>query len=157
MDLIARNLYTKYVSLEITMIQFDNQYFSRGYCCCVYFQILVVVLSQILLHGIIQNFTFNILILKEGCDIIFASIVCKGVLLSHLFQNFVENSNFCDLLNEIASKFVCKIIIFGNSSYAFQVHFRCIHFRQSYFSVFFENARDNRISVSITWNLKKNI
>ena len=58
------------------MMQFGHVQLSKGSCYSVFSQILVVVLSRILLHGIEQNFACNILTLKDDIDVNFASIAC---------------------------------------------------------------------------------
>ena len=51
------------------MKQFGYILFSRRRCYFIFSKILVIVLSRNLMDGIIQNFTYNILILKDDIDI----------------------------------------------------------------------------------------
>ena len=54
------------------MVQFDCIWLSKGHCYSVYPKNFVLVLSGILLHGIVQNFAFNMLTLKDDINIFFA-------------------------------------------------------------------------------------
>ena len=47
-----------------------------------------VVLSRILLHGIIQNFAYNLLTLRDNIERIFDGVALQGLLQSQIFQNF---------------------------------------------------------------------
>ena len=51
-------------------------------------QIPVIVLSQILLHGIVRNFACNILTLKDNTDINFAGIARWGRCSHNFSRNF---------------------------------------------------------------------
>ena len=53
-------------------MQFRYIKLNRGRCYSVLPEVLVMVLSRILFHGIVQNFACNILILKAKIDMIFA-------------------------------------------------------------------------------------
>ena len=79
-----KNLYTKYIQLEIIMMQFGCIQLNRGRCYSVFFKILVIVLSRILLHGTVRNFACNVLILQNDINVIFASIACQGALLPQI-------------------------------------------------------------------------
>ena len=68
---VNKNLYTKYISLEITMIQFGLIQLSTRRCYFVFTEIVVVVPSRIVLHGIVQHFACNIRILRDNIDIMF--------------------------------------------------------------------------------------
>ena len=52
------------------MLQFLCTYLSRGRCNSVFYKILLVVISQLLLHGIAQNFRWNIYTARDDIDII---------------------------------------------------------------------------------------
>ena len=56
------------------MIQFWYLYLTKGSCCSVFPKIFLIALPQILLIGIVQNFAYNVLTLKDNTDIIFAVI-----------------------------------------------------------------------------------
>ena len=74
---LHKNLYTKYVSLKITMVQFGCIYLSRR-LNSVFLKILVLILSRILLYEIVQNFACDLLALKDNIDIFFANRDCQG-------------------------------------------------------------------------------
>ena len=62
--------------LERTMLQFLYIYLTRGRCNSVFYKILLTVIFQLLLHGITQNFRWNIPTARDDIDII-------SVILSH--------------------------------------------------------------------------
>ena len=51
-------------------------------------QILVIPVPWILLHGNVQNFTWNILTLKDDININFASLACEGDTVVTIFSDF---------------------------------------------------------------------
>ena len=55
---------------EITMVKLMYVQLNRGRCYFVLLHILVIVLSRILQHGIVQNFACNILTLKNNIQYI---------------------------------------------------------------------------------------
>ena len=61
------------------MVQFECIYLNSGRCYPIYPKILAIVLCQILLHEIIQNFACNKITLKVDIDITFTSITCYFV------------------------------------------------------------------------------
>ena len=74
MDEIAQKL-----SYETHIIRNNNDAIwihmsLKGRSCYVFSKILVIVLSRILLHGMVQNFACNILTLKDDTYIVFADI-----------------------------------------------------------------------------------
>ena len=52
------------------MVQFLCTYLTRGLFNSVVYKILLIVISQLLLHGIAQNFTWNICTARDDIDII---------------------------------------------------------------------------------------
>ena len=61
-------------------MQFRYTQLIRGRCSSVLPQIFVIVLSGTLLHGILENFACDTLLLKATIDINFAGIDCSGAL-----------------------------------------------------------------------------
>ena len=87
----GKNLSAKYLTLRITMEQFLYTQLSTGGCYSVFSKILAVVLSRILLHGIVQNFACNILILQHDTDI----VINKDIIIVIVFQKkIVEYKSF---------------------------------------------------------------
>ena len=59
----------------------------------IFTKIFALILSRILLHGIVQNFAWNMLTLKDDIDVIFAVYLATGALWSKFSQNFWNNAD----------------------------------------------------------------
>ena len=95
---------------------------SKGCCYSVFPKFLVLVLSRILLHGIVQNFACNIFCLQDDDDIIFASIayarIARKGRCCHNFSNIFGMMQILCFI-EFVQKFICKIHSIRNNNYAF--------------------------------------
>ena len=65
-----KNLYTRYILSERTMVQFLRTYLARGRCNSVFSKVLLIVISRLPLHGIAQKFIWNIRTARNDIDII---------------------------------------------------------------------------------------
>ena len=52
------------------MVQFLCTYLTRGDCNSVFYKILLIVMSQVLLHGIAQKFRWNLRIARDDIHVI---------------------------------------------------------------------------------------
>ena len=67
---LRKNFYKRYIVLEKTLVQFVCTYLDRGRCNSVFYKILLIVISQLLLHGIAQNFRWNLRTARDDIHII---------------------------------------------------------------------------------------
>ena len=76
---------------KFVSVNFWRKSFIR-WCCCDIFPIIFRVLrTQLLLHGIAQNFKCKILALKKHFDMIYVDIAHKGTLLCYFLFFFYRN------------------------------------------------------------------
>ena len=79
------------------MGQFLCTYFSRGRCNSVLYKILLIVISQLLLHGIAQNFRQNIRTTRDDIDIISVILPHQGALQLCFFENSSDSHNLASI------------------------------------------------------------
>ena len=65
---LHKNLYERYIVLEKTLVQYACTYLDRGCCNSVFSKNLLIVISRLLLHGINQNFIWNICIARDHTE-----------------------------------------------------------------------------------------
>ena len=65
---LGKNFYERYILLEKTLVQFVCTYLDRGRCNSVFSKIPLIVISWLLLHGIAQNFIWNICIVGNHTE-----------------------------------------------------------------------------------------
>ena len=62
---LRKNFYERYMILEKTLVKFVCIYLHRGRCNSLFSKILLLVISWLQLHGITQNFIWNICIARD--------------------------------------------------------------------------------------------
>ena len=86
-----KNIYTRCILLENTMIQFLCTYLTRGRCNSAFYKILLIIISQLLLNGIAQNFRWNICTTRDDIDIISVVLPHQGALQFYFFKNSFDS------------------------------------------------------------------
>ena len=65
---LRKIFFERYIVLEKTLVQFVCTYLDRGRCNSVFSKILLIVITWLLLHGIAQNFIWNICIARDNIE-----------------------------------------------------------------------------------------
>ena len=71
---LRKIFYERYIVLEKILVQFVCTYLDRGRCNSVFSKILFIVISWLLLHGIAQNFIWNIRTARDDIGVISLTI-----------------------------------------------------------------------------------
>ena len=94
---MKQNLYTGYILLEKTTVQFLCTYITRRRCNSVFAKIILIVISRLLSHGIIQNFIWNICTARDDIEKVSVIVPHQGAVQLLFFENSCDSHDLASI------------------------------------------------------------